>query len=45
MTIFAEVIKGLYVKESISAEKIYELLQNGKLTKEEYLAILGKDEK
>lgn len=44
MSIFAKVIKNLYVKESISAEKIYEFLQNGKLTKEEYLEILGKDE-
>lgn len=44
MTIFAEVIKNLYAKEDITAEKVYNLLQTDKLTKEEYLIILGKDE-
>lgn len=43
MTIFAEVVKGLYTKEKIKSEKVYELLQNKKITREEYLEILGKE--
>lgn len=45
MTIFAEVIKNLYIKGNISSNKVYEFFQSGKLTREEYLTILGKDEK
>lgn len=43
MSLFAEVIKNLYDKGKIDTNKVYEFLTNEKITKEEYLAILGKE--
>lgn len=42
MSLFADVIKNLYEKGKVDSTKIYEFLTNGKITKEEYLTILGK---
>lgn len=43
MSLFAEVIKNLYEKNKIDSTKVYDLLVCKKITKEEYLAILGKE--
>lgn len=45
MNIFSQSLMRLYQQGEVSAEKIYSLLQNEKITREEYLTILGKEEK
>lgn len=45
MNAFTETLMRLYMQGRISSDKVQELLQSKKITKEEYLIILGKDEK
>lgn len=44
MNTFSETLMRLYMQGRISSEKVYELLQANKITREEYLTILGKEE-
>lgn len=44
MNAFSQSLMRLYQQEKISAQKIYTLFQQNKITREEYLQILGKEE-
>lgn len=44
MLTFVEIIKNLYLKGKIDADKIYEFLEKQKISREEYLKILGEEE-